>query len=59
MEISIRHRGGATRIDSRLYGEHHAISALAGFGTAVSVGADAEEVASGIATCEPMLGRLS
>ena len=59
LALEVRHRGGATRIDSRLFGEHHAVSVLAAFAAAVSVGADAENAAAGIATCEPMLGRLS
>ncbi len=59
LALEVRHRGGATRIDSRLYGEHHAVSALAAFAAAVSVGVDAQDAAAGIGACEPMLGRLS
>jgi UDP-N-acetylmuramoyl-tripeptide--D-alanyl-D-alanine ligase len=59
LALEVRHRGVATRIDSRLYGKHHAVSALAAFAAAVSVGADAEDAAAGIGACEPMLGRLS
>jgi len=59
LALEVRHRGSTTRIHSRLYGEHHAVSALAAFAAAVSVGADAQDAAVGIGTCEPMLGRLS
>jgi len=57
--LVVRHGAGSTRIQTRLCGRHHAVSVLAAFAAAVSVGVAPEDAAAGLADCEPMLGRMS
>lgn len=59
LAVQIRHRAEAVRIDTQLCGAHHAISVLAAFAAAVSLGVTVQDAAAAIGAYEPILGRAT
>ena len=59
LSLRISHGTESTRIDTRLYGAHHAVNVLAAVAAANALGATFDDAIKAIGTYEPMLGRLS
>ena len=59
LSLKISHAAESTRIDSRLYGAHHAGNVLAAVAAAHALGATFGDAIEAIGAYEPLLGRLS
>jgi UDP-N-acetylmuramyl pentapeptide synthase len=59
LSLNISHGAESARINTRLYGAHHAVNVLAAVAAANALGAPFGDAIKAIGAYEPMLGRLS